>query len=175
MPRMSRLAWTSCLLLTLPGVTAAQQRQPPPPGEGVGVTTYGALGSAGSSSVGAAVRWPVRDRLALELETELRRAELTAINASLNLLFNLPSIGRATPYVAAGIGIEQFGYVRHLLDRPVTLQGTAITVNAGGGVSVPVTDRWDVRSDAGWSHGFGRDAPERWRIANGATFKTGAR
>ena len=40
---------------------------------------------------------------------------------------------------------------------------------------IPIDDRWGVRTDARWINGTGRDAPEHWRIYNGATFGVGKR
>jgi hypothetical protein len=51
----------------------------------------------------------------------------------------------------------------------------AFTLNAGGGVRVPVNDRWGVRADARWSNGIGWAAPERWRVYNGVTFRSGGK
>jgi hypothetical protein len=88
----------------------------------------------------------------------------------------VPSIGQATPYVAAGIGLDQYGFPVELPGRAVATQkGTAVTVNAGGGVRVPVAGNWGMRTDARWSNGIGSRAPERWRLYNGVTFGRGSR
>jgi opacity protein-like surface antigen len=137
----------------------------------VEITPYVALGSNGSSGVGGAVRWPLGSRFSLELETGYRRAEIDGLTTSLSLLYDLPAWGRLTPYAVAGTGIEQFGTVFQSPDgRLATRKGTALTINAGGGVRVAVNDRWGVRTDARWSNGLGWQAPERWRLYNGITF-----
>jgi hypothetical protein len=137
----------------------------------VEVTPYVSLGSAATSGLGAAVRWPSAAHLSLELEVSQRYAEINALGSSLNLLFDLPSVGRLTPYVAGGIGLEQFGYATGTGSgsAPIVRSGTAVTVNAGGGVRVPVDHTWGVRSDMRWFNGLGQ-APERWRLYNGLTF-----
>ena len=92
------------------------------------------MGSASASGVGAAVRWPVGARAGIELETELRRAEITAVNVALSLVYDLPTIGRVTPYVAAGVGLERFGKAYCRPDgAPLLGSDTGLTVNAGGG------------------------------------------
>ena len=134
------------------------------------------MGSASASGVGAAVRWPVGARAGIELETELRRAEITAVNVALSLVYDLPTIGRVTPYVAAGIGLERFGKAYYRPDgAPLLGSDTGLTVNAGGGLRMPVNNRWGVRSDARWLHGSGRDAADKWRIYNGATLGVGGK
>ena len=107
------------------------------------------MGSASASGAGAAVRWPIGSRFGVELETELKRAEITAVNIALSLVYDLPAIGPVTPYVAAGVGLERFGKAIYQLDgKPLLGSDTGLTVNAGGGIRVPVNDRWGVRSDA---------------------------
>ena len=77
----------------------------------VEVTPYVALGSSGASPVGAIVTFPVTSTLSVESETAYRRAEgdIHALSSSVSLLYFLPRVGRATPYVAGGIGLAQYG------------------------------------------------------------------
>jgi opacity protein-like surface antigen len=146
------------------------------PGRPVEITPYVLMGSGATSGVGTAVRWPIGTRLGVELETELKRAEITAVDVALSLVYDLPAIGPATPYVAAGVGLARFGKAIYQLDgRPLRGADTGVTVNAGGGIRVPVNDRWGVRSDARWLYGSGRDAPDQWRIYNGATLGIGGK
>jgi hypothetical protein len=101
-----------------------------------------------------------------------RRSEVNALTSSVSLLFDFPSIGRVVPYVAGGIGLEQYGIaVASPAGGVLTQRATALAVNAGGGVRVPLTDQWGLRTDARWSNGMGRSAPERWRMYNGITFR----
>ncbi len=179
MKKPTVLAWLTCALLSAHGIAHAQSTGNTTDDAGsrrpIEITPYVSLGSANASAVGAAVRWPIGSRLGVELETELRRAEITAVNMALSLVYDLPTIGRVTPYVAGGVGLERYGKV--IVQPHGILAGTdtAVTVNAGGGIRMPVTDRWGVRSDARWTNGDGPNAGERWRVYNGATLAVGKR
>ena len=99
----------------------------------VEITPFVSLGSNASSGVGAAVRWPLGSNFSLEVETAGRWSEVTALSIGASLLFDLPAIGQATPYVAAGIGLDQYGSPVELPGGAVATQArTAVTVNAGG-------------------------------------------
>ena len=185
MMKPTTLAWMTCAVLTVH--TGAHAQNPgngagsgtddrASPGRPVEITPYVLMGSPSASGVGAVVRWPVGARLGVELETELKRAEITAVNIALSLVYDLPAIGPATPYVAAGVGLERFGKAIYRPDgKPLLGTDTGLTVNAGGGIRVPVNDRWGVRSDARWLHGSARDAADKWRIYNGATLGVGGK
>jgi len=45
-------------------------------------------------------------------------------------------------------------------------------VDAGGGIKVPVADRWGMRTDLRWFRSVGHDASEHWRVAHGVSFRT---
>ena len=140
---------------------------------GVEVTPFVALGSSATTGIGAAVRWPLCASLSVEWEVSQRYAELNALGSSVSLLFDLPKIGVATPYLAGGVGVEQYGYATSGPGASILAHaGTTFTVNAGGGVRVPVDDKWGVRADMRWSNGIGQ-APERLRLYNGITFAPG--
>ena len=141
----------------------------------VQITPYVSFGSMAETGVGGSVRWPVAPKLSIEVDTALRQAEVTGLSSSVSLIYDLPSIGRATPYVAGGVGVEQYGTVVQSPLGLFTMTKTAFTINAGGGVRVPIDETWGFRSDARWSKGFGLQAPERWRVYNGVTFGTGGR
>lgn len=142
----------------------------------VEITPYVSLGSSTSSGMGVAVRWPVGAKFSIEIDTGQRRAELNGLSASVNLLYDLPRMGLLIPYVAGGVGVEQYGFATHSAEHGLVEQAaTAFIVNAGGGLRVPVNHNWGVRTDARWSNGVGRTAPERWRLFNGVTFGRGAR
>jgi hypothetical protein len=175
------LAWMTCAVLAIHAGAHAQGTtgntdDRGSPGRPIEITPYVLTGSPSASGVGAAVRWPLGRRFGVELETELKRAQITAVNVALSLVYDLPAIGPATPYVAGGIGLERFGKVFYGGDgTPLLGSGTGLTVNAGGGVRVPVNDRWGVRSDARWLYGPGRDSPDQWRVYNGATLGIGGK
>ena len=163
-------------LLAGPDIALAQDSRGQAATLPVEITPYVSVGSSASSGVGASVRWSLAPKLSIELDTALRKAEVTGLSSSVSLLFDLPSIGRVTPYVAGGVGVEQYGTV---LESPYqglfTAKKTTLTVNAGGGIRVPIDDKWGFRTDARWSNGIGRQAPERWRVYNGVTFGTQGR
>jgi opacity protein-like surface antigen len=181
MMKPTTLAWMTCAVLAVQTAAHAQTSGDGTDGRGspgrpIEITPYVLMGSGPASGAGAAVRWPLVSRFGIELETELKRAEITAVNVALSLVYDLPAIGPVTPYAAAGIGLERFGKALHRPGgEPLRGSDTGLTVNAGGGVRVPVNDRWGVRSDARWIYGSGRDAPDQWRVYNGATVAVGGR
>jgi opacity protein-like surface antigen len=167
---------TCALLMVATPVRGQDGQEQSQPGTAVEITSFVSLGSAASSGLGTAVRWPLRSNLSIELETERRWAEINALNANVSLLFDLPSVGRVTPYVAGGVGLDQFGLAMDSSQGSVVTQGrTAFTLNAGGGIRVPVHPNWGVRTDARWFNAVGRQAPERWRVYNAVTFGPRAR
>ena len=159
-----------------PAPARADQRSQAETAAPIEVTPYVSLGSAMSSRVGAAIRMAWTSALSVELEVGYRDSEMKALSSHISLLYDLPRLGRAVPYVAAGIGLEQFGTALEVPAVGVVTQArTGLTVNAGGGVRVPVDDAWGIRADARWFNGIGRHAPERWRFFNGVTFRRAAR
>ena len=138
----------------------------------VTVTPYAAMGSEMASRVGAALAFAWTRNLSAEIEVGYRPG---AMSSSVNLLYDLPAIGRVTPYVAGGIGLEQR---ESLLTVPwpgnAVQRRVNLTVNAGGGVKVPIAGRVGFRSDARWLNAVG-DQPESWRLYNGLTFGVGKR
>lgn len=136
------------------------------------ITPYVFLGSNASGGIGGAVRWPLLGPLSVELESSVRRAKVAAFSTSLSLLFDFPHVGRVTPYVAAGVGLDQY-VVADLSPggNVVPHAGSAFSVNAGGGVRIRGNDSWGIRTDARWINGVGQRAPEKWRLYNGVTFR----
>jgi opacity protein-like surface antigen len=161
-----------CGWLTAAGAAHAQEVAPAGQAHAaVEITPFVSLHSGVTSGIGAAVRWPVCANLSVEWEMSQRYAELNALASSVSLLVDLPKIGVATPYLAGGVGVEQFGYATSTAGGSlVTHAGTTFSVNAGGGVRVPVDDTWGLRADMRWSNGIGSQAPERLRLYNGITF-----
>lgn len=87
-------------------------------------------------------------------------ARSAALSAHLSLLYGLPRMGRLKPYLAGGLGLEQYGTA---LDVPrfglVSQHRLAFAINMGGGLEVPVNRHWGIRTDARLFEGFGPFAP----------------
>ncbi len=145
----------------------------------VEVTPYVALGSDAASPVGAAVTFPVTSTLSVETDVAYRRGEgrINALSSSTSLLYSLPRVGQSTPYVAAGVGLAQYGApVFSSSDRPIgTQRRVAMTVNAGGGLKMPMNEQLDLRTDARWFKSFGSQASEQFRVVQGISFDVGKR
>ena len=180
---VSRAIVCATLFLVSAASTANAQARDGSPDQGasrpaVEVTPFVSMGSARSSRVGAAIAFAWTDTLSIEAETGFRRGEgyLDFLDSSVNLLYSLPQVGRVTPYLATGVGLQQYG-TGHSIPGVgvVTLRQTAFTFNAGGGVKVPVAGPVGFRSDARWVKGFGRTAGEHWRVYNGMTVAMGQR
>lgn len=170
-------AAVSCVwaLLALPALASAQDSAASAGRADADITPYVSLGSSTSWGAGGAVRWPVAGALSLELDTSYRQAEIGALNASVNLLYDVATVGRATPYVALGIGLDQYGTPDATAAGVVARGRTGLAVNAGGGVRVRADEHWGVRADARWFNGLGRASGERWRVSNGITFRPARR
>jgi hypothetical protein len=145
----------------------------------VEVTPFVAMGSNGSSPIGAAISFPVGSSFSIEAEVGYRRGEgnINALSSSANLLYALPRVGRTVPYLAAGAGLAEYGSPIVAPDGHLvgTQPRTAFVVNAGGGLKVPVDESWGMRTDARWFKSFGRDASEHWRVSQGVSFDVGKR
>ena len=146
--------------------------------QNVEVTPYVALGSAAASPVGATVTFPVTSTLSVETDVAYRRGEgrIHALSSSTSLLWSLPRVGQSTPYVAAGVGLWQYGAPVSSNGRPIGTQPrVAMTVNAGGGLKMPMNEKLDLRTDARWFKSFGRQGSEQFRVAQGISFDVGKR
>jgi hypothetical protein len=145
----------------------------------VEVTPSVALGSAAASPVGVAVTFPVTSTLSVETDVAYRRAEgrIHALSSSTSLLYSLPRVGQSTPYVAAGVGLSQYGApISSSNGRPIGTQPhVSMTVNAGGGLKMPMNEKLDLRTDARWFKSFGLQGSEQFRVAQGISFDVGKR
>ena len=145
----------------------------------VEVTPYVALGSAAASPIGAAVTFPVTSTLSVETDVAYRRGEgrIHALSSSTSLLFFLPRVGQSTPYVAAGVGLSQYGAPVFSSNGPPigTEPRVALTVNAGGGLKMPMNETLALRTDARWFKSFGPQGSEQFRVAQGISFDVGKR
>lgn len=145
----------------------------------VEVTPYVALGTAGASPVGTAVTFPITSTLAVEADTGYRRGEgnIHALSVNTSLLWSLPRLGQSTPYLAGGVGLAQYGAPVFTGDGPPigAVSRLAMTVNAGGGLKMPMNDKLDLRTDARWFKSFGQHGSEQFRVAQGISFDVGRR
>jgi hypothetical protein len=145
----------------------------------VEVTPYVAIGSAGASPVGVAVTFPVTSTLSVETDVAYRRGEggIHALSSNISLLYFLPRVGQTTPYVAAGVGLSQYGAPVFSSDGPPvgTQSRVAMTVNAGGGLKMPMNEKLDLRTDARWFNSLGGHGAEHFRVAQGVSFDVGRR
>ena len=145
----------------------------------VEVTPYVALGSAAASPLGVTVTFPVASKLSLETEVAYRRGEgrINALSSNASLLYFLPRLGQSTPYVAAGVGLSQYGAPVFSFNGPPigTEPRVALAVNAGGGLKMPMNEKLDLRTDARWFKSFGRQGSEQFRVAQGISFDVGKR
>ena len=145
----------------------------------VEVTPYVGFGSAAASPVGTAVTFPVTSKLSVETDVAYRRGEgdIHAMGSSVGLLYFLPRVGKAAPYVAGGVGFKQYGApVFSSNGRPTGAESrVAKTVNAGGGLKLPMNEKLDLRTDARWFKSFGRFGSEEFRVAQGISFDVGKR
>ena len=146
----------------------------------VEVTPYVALGSDAASPVGAAVTFPLTSALSFETDVAYRRGEgdLPALSMNASLLWFLPRVGQAAPYLAGGVGLSQYGAPVFSASGgpPIGTQPRlAMTVNAGAGLKLPMNDKLDLRTDARWFKSFGREGSEQFRVAQGIAFDVGKR
>jgi len=149
----------------------------------VEVTPYVAVGSAAASPIGIAFTFPVTSTLSFETEVAYRRAEggINALSTSANLLYLLPRVGQTTAYVVGGVGLSQYGAPVFSSPNGVpigTESSLAVTVNAGGGLKMPLNENLDLRTDARWFKSFGLppgQGSEQFRVAQGLSFDVGKR
>ena len=142
------------------------------------ITPYVALGSAGASPVGTAVTIPLTSMFSLETDVAYRPGEgrIHALSLSTSLLYLLPHVGQLSPYVAAGVGLAQYGTPVLAPGRgPIATQSRlAPTINAGGGLKMPMNDSLDLRTDARWFKVLGQGS-DQFRVAQGISFDVGKR
>jgi opacity protein-like surface antigen len=164
------------IALTIGALPAAAQTGSPSTPAGVEITPYVSFGSYPSSRVGAAIGFALTPNFSVESEVGYRHTPIDSLSASASLLYHLPITGRFRPYLAGGIGVEEYATASGSPDHGIAIQRrTAFAINAGGGLKVAVDDTWGIRTDARWFNGAGRDAGEHWRLYNGVTYRTAGR
>jgi hypothetical protein len=148
----------------------------------VEVTPYVAVGSAAASPIGVAFTFPITSTLSFETDVAYRRGEggINALSLNANLLYFLPRVGQSTAYVVGGVGLSQYGAPVFSSNGPPigTESALAMTVNAGGGLKMPMNEKLDLRTDARWFKSFGLppgQGSEQFRVAQGLSFDVGKR
>jgi hypothetical protein len=150
----------------------AQDRRP------IDVSPYVALGTAGTSPVGVTVTFPVSSTFSVETDTAYRRGEdIHAFSTSASLLYFLPRVGRATPYLAGGIGLSQYGApVISSSGAPLRSQARLrVPLIMGGGVKVPAKEGLEMRTDVRYYESIGGQGWQGFRVAQGISFDRGKR
>lgn len=146
----------------------------------VEVTPYVAVGSEAASPVGAAVTFPLTSALSFETDVAYRRGEgdLSMLSMNASLVWLLPRVGQAAPYLAGGAGLSQYGAPVYSASGgpPIgTRRSLALTVNAGAGLKVPINEKLDLRTDGRWFKSFGREGSEQFRVSQGISFDVARR
>lgn len=170
-----RAAVVAIVTFTMVGPVEAQDAR------SVEVTPYVALGSEAASPVGAAITFPLTSALSFETDVAYRRGEgnLSMLSTNASLLWFLPRIGHAAPYLAGGVGLSQYGApVDSVTGGPPigTRRGLDLTANVGGGLMMPMSENLDLRTDVRWIESFGRQGQtEQFRVSQGISFDVGKR
>jgi hypothetical protein len=160
------------VLVVILGAMPAGAQDPP----AFVVTPFVAMGTDGSSPIGTSITFPIASAFSVDAEAAYRRGEgrFHAPSTSASLLWSLPSVGRFTPFAAAGGGLGKYGEpALFRLSTGADVLGTrsvlAMTTNAGFGFNTRVTERFGLRTDARWFRfaGQGRD---QFRVALGVSF-----
>ena len=177
MSAFNAASFSVALVLALAvAATAAAQDAPALPSADrlpVEVSTFLAVGGFDTSSTGVTARMPIKARLSVEAEVAWRLESVSGLSASGNLMLDLRKPGRVTPYVIGGAGIDRYTVDFGLPGQGLTTQLTsALSVNGGGGVRIPLNARWGMRTDARISNGIGR-GPTRWRVFYGMSANVG--
>lgn len=146
----------------------------------VEVTPYVALGVLDATvPLGAAVTIPVTSTLSLETDVSFRHSEgLPTVGLSTSLLWLLPRVGHATPYLAGGVGLSQFRALAYSYNGGPLVGGeprVGLTMNIGGGLKMPMNEKLDLRTDVRWFNSVGNEGFELLRVAQGIAFDVGKR
>jgi opacity protein-like surface antigen len=175
------VSWVAGALLALPLYAHAQAAS-----QQVGaieIQPFVSSGWGSGAGTGAAVRWPIAEKFSLLGDVEFRHDDGNLLTfegdnlyATLNLVFDLPSAGRFTPYVLGGGGLEH--YRLRLDSAPAEIAprtGRSFVTNAGGGVRMAINDRWGIRTEVRWTDGWADGAPQSLHIYYGATIGVGGK
>ncbi len=132
----------------------------------------------GSGGIGAAVGYDLTSNLGFEGELghlfdvsgEADNVDWSVTSFSGNVLYHFDVL-RVTPYATAGLGFARSSISGDHAEPAALVQpsSTEVTVNFGGGVKYPISDRLLARADL---RRFQSNdlAPDYWRIYGGLTF-----
>jgi hypothetical protein len=127
-----------------------------------------------SQGMGAALRWSLVPRLALEAETEFRSGRFDTLKGlTANVVAEMPGVWRVTPFVVAGAGIDDYRWKANLPNHSFARTELNFAVNAGAGVQIRLTGAWSARADVRWSDGFAEQARPVMRVLYGVTLGLG--
>ena len=180
------LVLVTCALLAAPAAGGAQQAPPARDARDLPIEVSPFASSGGDTSgAGVSVRWPFMARLGLEFEAEYRHTQArplsgsledNGVNGNVNLVFDLPAIGRVRPFLLGGGGLEHYSNVAQPEPHFLRESGMSFVVNAGGGVRVPINDRFGIRTELRWTDGWTEGWPGGgFRMFYGATVGVGGR
>jgi hypothetical protein len=173
------VSWVTGALLALP-VYAHAQAAAQQAGR-IEIAPFVSTGWGSGAGTGAAVRWPIAGKFSLMGDVEFRHFdgnlltfETDGLYATLNLVFDLPSAGRFTPYVLGGGGLEHYRLrLDSAPDESFPRTGRSFVTNAGGGVRMAINPRWGIRGEVRWTDGWAEGAPQNLHIYYGATVGLG--
>jgi hypothetical protein len=188
------LVLATCTLLSAPALAGAQQAPPTAGAQRtpardardlpIEVSPFASSGGE-TQGAGVSVRWPFMARLGVEFEAEYRHTQArplsgsledNGVNGNVNLVFDLPAIGRVRPFLLGGGGLEHYSSVAQPEPHFLRESGMSFVVNAGGGVRVPINDRFGIRTELRWTDGWTEGWPGGgFRMFYGATVGVGGR
>jgi hypothetical protein len=172
------IAAVTFVLPAMAGAAHAQSVPAPSAAERfVEVTPHVSFGTRDTSGIGAAVGLRVTPRLTIELDAEARLSNIEHLGrTNANLLIDLRSSARWKPYLVFGAGLETY---RGFHDVPSVgtfgYSSSGLVASAGGGIRVPVGERWSWRTDVRFSAGISEAVPDSLRVFQGVTFAVGPR
>ena len=142
-------------------------------------TSFGvSQGQDSSLGIGAAVGYDLTSNLGFEVEFarvfdiagDDANLDWTLTNINANVIYHF-DVPRVTPYATAGLGWERSNLDFEVPD-PAALtiaSSTEVAWNVGGGVKVPVGERFLARGDLRRFQ-VNDLAPDHWRLYGGLTF-----
>jgi hypothetical protein len=187
MIRVRRQGWLAAIGVA--GCTALAAAQPPAgpaagapaaaplAAAGLEVTPHVSFGPDDASGVGASIGFRLRPRLVLELDAQARLANPERFQrVHANLSWDLRDGGRVTPFVIAGAGYDAYAGAYVIPSAGVFgWNSSGLAASVGGGVRVPIGDRWSLRADLRWSAGVSQGVPNRVRMTQGLAYRLSPR